>query len=131
MIVYCITNTINGKKYVGKTRHTLNARKRGHKYRSQNIHAQSQIIQGWYFYDINTTLSVTDYINTLILASREKISKSRIGRIAWNTGIPMREETRIKISKTTMGSKGFWAGKRKSNLGWKNNPNLSIAVEES
>jgi group I intron endonuclease len=34
MIVYCVTNTVNGKKYVGKTRSSLTKRIKGHLYDS-------------------------------------------------------------------------------------------------
>lgn len=32
MVIYCVTNTVNGKKYVGKTSHTLAFRMKGHVY---------------------------------------------------------------------------------------------------
>lgn len=32
MVVYCVTNTVNGKKYVGKTKHSLCFRMKGHVY---------------------------------------------------------------------------------------------------
>lgn len=32
MVIYCVTNTVNGKKYVGKTSHALAFRMKGHVY---------------------------------------------------------------------------------------------------
>ena len=35
-IIYCATNSINGKRYIGLTTQNLNVRKRNHKYKSKN-----------------------------------------------------------------------------------------------
>jgi len=54
------------------------------------------------------------------------LSESHKGQIPWNKNIPMREETKRKLSKFHKGEIGYWRGKKRPNISkrmrGKNNP---------
>jgi hypothetical protein len=51
------------------------------------------------------------YANNRPPAHNEKISKSMVGRVPWNLGIPCSEPTRKKLSESQKGEKSVWFGK--------------------
>lgn len=150
MIVYVITNTLNGKQYVGQTIQTLNRRFRAHRWQSSGVGGKNMPIAlamhkyGTEHFKIEvlfTCSSQTDLdtmelhyattLNTFVPNGynlragngRGSVAPETIEKIRIsNRGKKASEETRRKLSESRRGKKWSEATRAKLSLYWKGKP---------
>jgi group I intron endonuclease len=159
--IYILENKINKKMYVGQTKNKIEQRLAGHK--SNNLYIDNAIrkygLDNFNIYKLPCDEEDLDYFeigfirqlktlypdgynltsggNANRICSEEtikKLSKSHIGQVAWNKGIPTSEETKKKISeknKISMIGINTWAkGSKKPERTIEHRKNLSTSLRK-
>lgn len=158
MIVYLLTNNVNGKRYVGQTIHTLEERLRGHawpstarhtkmpiaraiqKYGIQNFRAeilqecssQDELDQSELRYALSLKTFVPNGYNLKAGQGRGSVSqvtKDRIG--AAHRGKIVSDETRRKLSESHMGHRHSATTIAKMSAYWKGRRASDLAYQRS